>query len=83
DAAVDQAIEGVINGILFNQGHVCCAGSRLLVQESIADRFVDQLLHRVDRLRVGDPLDKNTDVGAINSAAQLARITELVDAGVA
>ena len=83
DAAVDQAIEGVINGIFFNQGHVCCAGSRLLVQESIADRFVDQLLHRVDRLRVGDPLDKNTDVGAINSAAQLARITELVDAGVA
>ncbi|MCH2443569.1 MAG: aldehyde dehydrogenase family protein, partial [Acidimicrobiales bacterium] len=63
--------------------HVCCAGSRLLVQESIADRFVDQLLRRVDRLRVGDPLDKNTDVGAINSAAQLARITELVDAGVA
>ena len=83
DAAGDQAIEGVINGIFFNQGHVCCAGSRLLVQESIADRFVDQLLHRVDRLRGGDPLDKNTDVGAINSAAQLARITELVDAGVA
>ena len=83
DAAVDQAIEGVINGIFFNQGHVCCAGSRLLVQESIADRFVDQLLRRIDRLRVGDPLDKNTDVGAINSAAQLARITELVDAGVA
>ena len=83
DAAVDQAIEGVINGIFFNQGHVCCAGSRLLVQESIADRFVDQLLRRMDRLRVGDPLDKNTDVGAINSAAQLARITELVDAGVA
>ena len=83
DAAVDQAIEGVINGIFFNQGHVCCAGSRLLVQESIADRFVDQLLGRIDRLRGGDPLDKNTDVGAINSAAQLARITELVDAGVA
>ena len=83
DAAVDQAIEGVINGIFFNQGHVCCAGSRLLVQESIANRFVDQLLGRIDRLRVGDPLDKNTDVGAINSAAQLARITELVDAGVA
>ena len=83
DAAVDQAIEGVINGIFFNQGHVCCAGSRLLVQESIADRFVDQLLRRVDRLRVGDPLDKNTDVGAINSADQLARIAEFVDAGVA
>ena len=83
DAAVDQAIEGVINGIFFNQGHVCCAGSRLLVQESIADRFVDQLLRRIDRLRVGDPLDKNTDVGAINSAAQLTRITELVAAGVA
>ena len=83
DAAVDQAIEGVINGIFFNQGHVCCAGSRLLIQESIADRFVDQLLRRIDRLRVGDPLDKNTDVGAINSAAQLARITELVAAGVA
>ena len=83
DAAVDQAIEGVINGIFFNQGHVCCAGSRLLVQESIANRFVDQLLSRIDRLRVGDPLDKNTDVGAINSATHLARITELVDAGVA
>ena len=83
DAAVDQAIEGVINGIFFNQGHVCCAGSRLLVQESIADRFISRLERRVDRLRIGDPLDKNTDVGAINSAEQLERITALVDAGVA
>ena len=83
DAALDQAIEGVVDGIFFNQGHVCCAGSRLLVQESIADHFVERLTARMALLRVGDPLDKNTDVGAINSAAQLARITELVDAGVA
>ena len=82
DAAFDQAIEGVINGIFFNQGHVCCAGSRLLVQESIAEHFVDRLLKRIDRLRVGDPLDKNTDVGAINSEVQLARIKELVEVGV-
>ena len=81
DAPLDQAIEGVINGIFFNQGHVCCAGSRLFVQESIHDRFVDKLKRRLSTLRVGDPLDKNTDVGAINSAEQLARITELVEAG--
>ncbi len=83
DAAIDQAVEGVINGIYFNQGHVCCAGSRLLVQESIADSFVERLKRRLATVRVGDPLDKNTDVGAINSSQQLARITELVDVGVA
>ena len=82
DAAVDQAVEGIVNGIFFNQGHVCCAGSRLLVQESIADLVLDKLKRRLATLRVGDPLDKNTDVGAINSAAQLGRITALVDAGV-
>ncbi len=83
DAAIDQAVEGVINGIYFNQGHVCCAGSRLLVQESIAESFVDRLKRRLATVRVGDPLDKNTDVGAINSSRQLARITELVEVGVA
>ena len=83
DAAQDQAIEGIINGIFFNQGQVCCAGSRLLVQESIADEFVARLTTRVETLRVGDPLDKNTDVGAINSKAQLDRITTLMEAGVA
>jgi aldehyde dehydrogenase (NAD+) len=82
DAAMDQAVEGVVNGIFFNQGHVCCAGSRLLVQESVADLFLDKLRARVSTLRVGDPLDKNTDVGAINSAAQLERIEALVAAGV-
>ncbi len=81
DAPIDEMIEGVIDGIFFNQGHVCCAGSRLLVQESIADEVVRRLLRRVEQLRVGDPLDKNTDVGAINSAAQLARIEELTRAG--
>lgn len=81
DAPVDQAVEGVVNGIFFNQGHVCCAGSRLLVQESIAEDFLDRLKRRMATLRVGDPLDKNTDVGAINSAAQLARIRDLSDAG--
>ncbi len=83
DAPIDQAIEGVINGIFFNQGHVCCAGSRLLVQESIYDGFIDRLKVRLATLRVGDPLDKNTDVGAINSRAQLDRIAELVDTGLA
>ena len=83
DAAQDQAIEGIVNGIFFNQGQVCCAGSRLLVQESIADEFVARLTDRVETLRVGDPLDKNTDVGAINSKAQLDRITTLMEAGVA
>ncbi|HEY5889472.1 MAG TPA: aldehyde dehydrogenase family protein [Acidimicrobiia bacterium] len=81
DAPLDQAIEGVINGIFFNQGHVCCAGSRLFVQENIHDQFVEKLKRRLATLRVGDPLDKNTDVGAINSREQLDRINELVDAG--
>src|SRR5690606_4819388 len=83
DAAVDQAIEGIVNGIYFNQGQVCCAGSRLLVQESVADEVVERLKARLSTLRVGDPMDKNTDVGAINSAAQLERITRLSDAGTA
>jgi len=83
DAPIDQAIEGIVNGIFFNQGEVCCAGSRLLVQESIAEPLVEKLKDRLSTLRVGDPLDKNTDVGAINNAAQLAKIEELVEAGVA
>ena len=82
DAPLDQAVEGVINGIFFNQGHVCCAGSRLLVEESIHDRFVDKLKRRLSTLRVGDPMDKNTDIGAINSRAQLEKINELVDSGI-
>ena len=81
DAALDQAVEGVVDGIFFNQGHVCCAGSRLLVQESIADEFEELLRARIETLRVGDPLDKNTDVGAINSRAQLDRIVDLAAAG--
>ncbi len=81
DCALDQAVEGIVNGIYFNQGHVCCAGSRLLVQESIHDRLVRKLKRRMATLRVGDPLDKNTDVGAINSRAQLDRISELVASG--
>ena len=81
DAPLDQAVEGIVNGIYFNQGHVCCAGSRLLVQESIAEPLVDKLKRRMATLRVGDPLDKNTDVGAINSRAQLEKIQELVAAG--
>lgn len=81
DAPLDQTIEGIVNGIFFNQGQVCCAGSRLLVQESIHDEVVDRLKERLETLRVGDPMDKNTDVGAINSAKQLERITELVAAG--
>jgi aldehyde dehydrogenase (NAD+) len=81
DAPVDQAVEGIVTGIFFNQGHVCCAGSRLLVQESIAEEVLDSLRRRLSTLRLGDPLDKNTDIGAINSAAQLERITELADAG--
>ncbi len=81
DAPVDQAVEGIVNGIFFNQGHVCCAGSRLLVQESVAGEVLDALKRRMATLRVGDPLDKNTDIGAINSAEQLARITELASAG--
>jgi len=83
DAPLDQAIEGIVNGIFFNQGEVCCAGSRLLVQESIAEPLVEKLKDRLATLRVGDPLDKNTDVGAINNAAQLAKIEELIEAGVA
>jgi aldehyde dehydrogenase (NAD+) len=83
DAPLDQAIEGIVNGIFFNQGEVCCAGSRLFVQESIAEPLVEKLKDRLSTLRVGDPLDKNTDVGAINNAAQLAKIEELVEAGVA
>ena len=81
DAAIDQAIEGIVNGLFFNQGHVCCAGSRLLVQESIAETVLGLLYERMKNLRIGDPMDKNTDVGAINSAAQLAKIRELSDAG--
>jgi aldehyde dehydrogenase (NAD+) len=81
DAALDQAVEGIVNGIFFNQGHVCCAGSRLLIQESVADVVIGKLWERMGRLRVGDPLDKNTDVGAINSREQLIRIEELVEAG--
>jgi aldehyde dehydrogenase (NAD+) len=81
DAALDQAVEGIVNGIFFNQGHVCCAGSRLLIQESVHDEVIAKLWQRMRRLRVGDPLDKNTDVGAINSAEQLSRIEALVAAG--
>src|SRR3954447_25362706 len=81
DCALDQAVEGIVNGIYFNQGHVCCAGSRLLVQESIYEPLVEKLKRRLTTLRVGDPLDKNTDVGAINSRQQLEKIEELVAAG--
>jgi aldehyde dehydrogenase (NAD+) len=81
DAAIDQAVEGIVQGIFFNQGHVCCAGSRLLIQESVADEVTGKLWARMRHLRVGDPLDKNTDVGAINSAEQLERIEALVAAG--
>ena len=83
DAALDQAVEGIVNGIFFNTGQVCCAGSRLLVQEPVAEELLTRLTDRVETLRVGDPLDKNTDVGAINSRAQLTKITELTEAGVA
>ena len=82
DAPLDQAIEGIINGIYFNQGHVCCAGSRLFVQESVVEPVIRKLRERIGTLRVGNPLDKNTDVGAINSRAQLEKIQELVDSGV-
>lgn len=81
DAPIDQAVEGIVNGIFFNQGQVCCAGSRLLVQESIQDELLDSLKRRLNTLRLGDPLDKNTDIGAINSSEQLARITSLVAQG--
>jgi aldehyde dehydrogenase (NAD+) len=81
DAPVDQAVEGIVNGIFFNQGHVCCAGSRLLVAESVADELLEALRRRMATLRLGDPLDKNTDIGAVNSRAQLDKITELVGSG--
>jgi aldehyde dehydrogenase (NAD+) len=81
DAPLDQAVEGIVNGIFFNQGHVCCAGSRLLVQESVADELLDRLKRRLATLRLGDPLDKNTDIGAINSATQLDKIRELSEVG--
>ncbi|MFE9772612.1 aldehyde dehydrogenase family protein [Streptomyces sp. NPDC005931] len=81
DAPIDQAVEGIVNGIFFNQGQVCCAGSRLLVQESIEDELLDALKRRLSTLRLGDPLDKNTDIGAINSEEQLTRITSLVERG--
>jgi aldehyde dehydrogenase (NAD+) len=82
DAPIDQAIEGIINGIYFNQGHVCCAGSRLFVQESVEQIIIKKLKYRLKNLRVGDPLDKNTDVGAINSLMQLNKIKELVQSGI-
>ena len=82
DAPLDQAIEGIVNGIYFNQGEVCCAGSRLFVQESVYETLIDKLKNRLATLRVGDPLDKNTDVGAINSAGQLAKVQELVQSGI-
>jgi aldehyde dehydrogenase (NAD+) len=81
DAPLDQAVEGIVDGIFFNQGHVCCAGSRLLVQEAVAEAVLDRLKQRVQTLRLGDPLDKNTDIGAINSAEQLAKIQELSASG--
>jgi aldehyde dehydrogenase (NAD+) len=81
DAALDQAVEGIVNGIYFNQGHVCCAGSRLLVQESIYEQVIRKLKRRLSTLRLGDPLDKNTDIGAINSKQQLEKIEQLVEAG--
>ena len=82
DAPLDQAIEGIVQGIYFNQGHVCCAGSRLLVEESVHDEVVERLTNRLHTLRLGDPLDKNTDIGAINSREQLERIQELVQSGI-
>lgn len=81
DAAIDQAVEGIVNGIYFNQGHVCCAGSRLFVQESIHDELIEKLMHRMGTLIVGDPLDKNTDVGAINSQQQLSTIEQYIEVG--
>ena len=81
DAPIDQAVEGIISGIYFNQGHVCCAGSRLLVQEGVYPAVIRKLRDRISSLRVGNPLDKNTDIGAINSRRQLDKICELVDSG--
>src|ERR671932_811280 len=83
DSPINQAVEGIVQGIFSNQGHVCCAGSRLLVQESVHDEVIASLQRRIGTLRLGDPLDKNTDIGSINSAAKLARIRELSDVGVA
>jgi aldehyde dehydrogenase (NAD+) len=81
DAAIDEAVEGVVNGIFFNQGHVCCAGSRLLLQENVMDEVLEKLKKRMSLIRVGDPMDKNTDLGAINSSEQLKRIKELASTG--
>ena len=81
DAPIDEAVEGIVNGIFFNQGHVCCAGSRLLLQENIQDELLEKLKNRINLIRIGNPLDKNTDLGAINSSEQLARIKELADSG--
>ena len=81
DAAIDQAVEGIINAIFFNQGHVCCAGSRLFVQESVADKVIQKLKHRMETLIVGDPLDKNTDIGAVNSKKQLQTIENYIKIG--
>jgi len=82
DAAIDQAVEGIISGIYFNQGHVCCAGSRLFVEEPILDEVVQKLSHRLQSLRIGDPLDKNTDLGAINSQTQLETVQKYIHSGV-
>jgi aldehyde dehydrogenase (NAD+) len=81
DAPIDETVEGIVNGIFFNQGHVCCAGSRLLLQENVAEEVLHKLKNRMEKIRVGDPMDKNTDVGAINSKEQLAKIVELAAAG--
>ncbi|MEI6866945.1 MAG: aldehyde dehydrogenase family protein [Actinomycetes bacterium] len=81
DAPIDETVEGIVNGIFFNQGHVCCAGSRLLLQENISEQLLEKFKHRMSQIRVGDPMDKNTDLGAINSAEQLARINELANSG--
>ncbi len=81
DAAIDEAVEGIVNGIFFNQGHVCCAGSRLLVQENIQDELLEKLKNRINLIRIGNPMDKNSDLGAINSSEQLSRIKELADSG--
>ena len=83
DAPIDQAVEGVVNGIYFNQGHVCCAGSRLFVEESVYDQVIEKIKDRIDTLRVGEPLDKNTDIGAINSKKQLAIIHQYIELGTA
>lgn len=82
DAPLDQAVEGIINGIFFNQGHVCCAGSRLFVQESVYQKVIRKLKNRIETLIVGDPLDKNTDIGAINSKQQLDTIKKYISIGI-